>query len=267
MLEATPERPSRLLLEMMNDRPLYVRGRENPVYMNLRTPPMPQLPAHMRNSVYRFNELNILWTAFHLLDRDRRILISVAQQPEQTMRWYEDAFALPDWQGVDAFTPPEYEDLRARFEEAREACRDYCGEASYELAFLDRGMATNHGQMPLRLRRLMTDLIDRRVCPITLATATLTEGVNLPLDLIFVTFPKAPLLRSGETEIGRHAFVDCGIHKPNWTRRPVLSSARCRCCSSLSMSALFSCSVLRTRARFWIGLNPRCLTASVRTPE
>jgi len=33
----------------------------------------------------------------------------------------------------------------------------------------------------------MTDLIDRRICPVTLATATLTEGVNLPFDIIFLT--------------------------------------------------------------------------------
>ena len=41
--------------------------------------------------------------------------------------------------------------------------------------------------MPQRLRRLMTEMIDRRICPITVATATLTEGVNLPFDLIFLT--------------------------------------------------------------------------------
>ena len=33
----------------------------------------------------------------------------------------------------------------------------------------------------------MVDLIERGICPITVATATLTEGVNLPFDIIFVT--------------------------------------------------------------------------------
>ena len=65
-------------------RPLFVRGRDEPVYLRLRTPPMPQLPATMRNSIYRFNELDVLWTALHLTDSERRILISVAQQPEKT---------------------------------------------------------------------------------------------------------------------------------------------------------------------------------------
>ena len=41
--------------------------------------------------------------------------------------------------------------------------------------------------MPQRLRRLMVEMIDLKICPITVATATLTEGVNLPFDLIFLT--------------------------------------------------------------------------------
>lgn len=187
VLETAPDGAGRMLLELMNGRPLFVRGRDEAVYIRLRTPPMPKLPAAMRNSIYRFNELDVLWTALHLVTDDRRILISVAQQPEKTMGWYKDALELESWQEAVTFAPPEDEQLRARFDETRAACIDYCGEDSYELALLDRGIATNHGQMPQRLRRLMTDLIDRGICPITLATATLTEGVNLPFDIIFVT--------------------------------------------------------------------------------
>src|SRR5439155_16460829 len=35
--------------------------------------------------------------------------------------------------------------------------------------------------------RLMIEMIELRICSITVATATLTEGVNLPFDLIFLT--------------------------------------------------------------------------------
>ncbi len=187
MLEVSPGTAGRMLLELMNGQPLYVRGRDEPVYIRLRTPAMPQLPAVMRNSLYRFNELTVLWTALHLVDHDRRILISVAQEPEQTMRWYKEALELPAWEHIGRFELPDDADQRARFDETRAACVDYCGADSYEVALLDHGIATNHGQMPQRLCRLMTDLIDRRICPITVATATLTEGVNLPFDLIFLT--------------------------------------------------------------------------------
>lgn len=186
-MEVYPQRAPRLQLEQMNGQPLYVRGREAPVYLNLRTPPMPQLPAVMRNSIYRFNQLSVLWTALHLVKGERRVLISVMQQPEKTMSWFAQALDLPVWQEVSQFSPPEDIELRGRYEEARQSCIDYCGPDSYELALLNRGIATSHGQMPQRLRRLMTDLIDRRICPITVATATLTEGVNLPFDLIFLT--------------------------------------------------------------------------------
>ncbi|MDO8409235.1 MAG: DEAD/DEAH box helicase [Phenylobacterium sp.] len=186
VLETAPNAQGRILLDLMNGLPLYLRDEEDAVYLRLQIEVMPQLPAQWRNSLNRFNCLSVLWTALHLADEDQRILISVAQEPEQTMRWYKEALERADWQGAMRFQPPE-EPLRARFDEARAACLDYCGADSFELFLLDRGIATSHGQMPQRLRRLMVELIDRRICPITVATATLTEGVNLPFDLIFLT--------------------------------------------------------------------------------
>lgn len=185
--ETSSGRSGQMLLELMNARALFVRGRDAPVYLRLGTPAMPKLPAIMRNSIYRFNALDVLWTALHLIDDGRRILISVAQRPETTMGWYKSALELESWQGALTFERPEDEEGRSRFEEARAVCIDYCGEDSHELALLDHGIATNHGQMPQRLRRVMIGLIERGICPITVATATLTEGVNLPFDIIFLT--------------------------------------------------------------------------------
>lgn len=186
VLETAPDRAGRVLLDLMNGRPLYLRGQDEPVYLPLRVAPMPQLPSAWRNSLNRFNTLSVLWTALHLVEEDQRILISVAQEPEQTMRWYKEALGLAAWRAILRFQPPEGMQ-RARFDEARAACLDYCGNDSFELFLLDRGIATSHGQMPQRLRRLMVEMIDQRICPITVATATLTEGVNLPFDLIFLT--------------------------------------------------------------------------------
>jgi hypothetical protein len=186
VLETAPGSQSRILLDLMNGRPLYLRGRDAPVYLPLRMQPMPQLKAAWRGSLNRFNSLSVLWTALHLVEDERRILVSVAQEPEQTMRWYKEALELDAFANAVRFEPPSGS-ARARFDEARAACQDYCGADSFELFLLDRGIATSHGQMPQRLRRLMVEMIDRRICPITVATATLTEGVNLPFDLIFVT--------------------------------------------------------------------------------
>ncbi|GAJ96079.1 DEAD/DEAH box helicase [Rhizobium rhizogenes] len=186
VLETTPKASDRVSLEILNGRRLFVRDRDQPVYLPLRTPVMPDLPNQWQQSVFRFNELAVLWTALHLLETERRILISVLQEPEQTMRWYRKALELEDWSSIPPFKVPEGY-LGEVFQEARNATIDYCGEDSHELALLDRGIATNHGQMPQRLRRLMVELIDKRICPITVATATLTEGVNLPFDIIFLT--------------------------------------------------------------------------------
>ncbi|MFS0850087.1 DEAD/DEAH box helicase [Novosphingobium panipatense] len=186
VLETASERRSTMQLELMNGLPLYVQDRDTPVYLNLTIPPMAKLPASMRSSLNRFNQVTVLWTALHLAATDRRILISLAQQPEQTMGWYAEAFDLPAWQDLPAFVPPEGR-RGALFDEALAACADYCGAESYEIRLLYRGIATSHGQMPQRLRRLMVALIDEKICPITVATATLTEGVNLPFDIIFVT--------------------------------------------------------------------------------
>lgn len=184
--ETVPEGSGRMLLEILNGKPLFVRGRDEPVYINIRTPPMPQLPPAMRNSLDRFNQLHVLWTALHLAERGRRILISIAQRPERTMRWYKEALLLRSWTGAPDFTIPDDEVDRQCLEDARAACVDYCGADSFEVALIDNGIASNHGQMPQRIRRLMVDLIERGICRVTIATATLTEGVNLPFDMIFV---------------------------------------------------------------------------------
>ena len=103
-----------------------------------------------------------------------------------TMGWFADAFDLPGWDVLPVFQPPAEGADAELFAEARAVCTDYCVEGAHELRLLDRGIATNHGQMPQRMRRLMVVLIERSICPITVATATLTEGVNLPFDMIFL---------------------------------------------------------------------------------
>jgi hypothetical protein len=203
-LQCGPNSAPAAILDIMNGQMLYVRGREDPVYLQLRIPQM-QLPASgIRNSLPHYTEIYVLWTALHLLEGGRRILISVLQSPERMMRRFAEAFDLPGWENIAPFVPPADAGDRSRFDEARAACIDYCGIDSYERRLIDRGIATSHGQMPQRLRRLMTDLIDRRICPVTIATATLTEGVNLPFDIIFLT----SLLRRGfDAETGQQDIV------------------------------------------------------------
>ncbi len=185
-LETAPDKASRLRLDLVNGAPIVVRGRANSPYINLKFDRMPQLPPAMRNSLDRFNQLSVLWTALHLTASEQRILISIAQQPERTMGWFVDALALEDWDIFDSFEIPEDGPDAVAFRKVMDACVDYCGAESHEVRLLKAGIASSHGQMPQRIRRLMNVVIERGICPVTVATATLTEGVNLPFDVIFV---------------------------------------------------------------------------------
>lgn len=204
-LQCDRNRAPAVTLEIMNGQTLYVRGREQPVYLPLRIPVMPLPKPLIRNSLPHYTELYVLWTALHLIEGGRRVLISVMQSPERIMRRYAEAFELDGWENAGRFEPPAEGGDRALFDETRSACIDYCGMDSFERRLLDRGIATSHGQMPQRLRRLMTSLIERRICPITVATATLTEGVNLPFDIIFLT---SLLRRSFDTQTGQQDIQD-----------------------------------------------------------
>ncbi|WP_210242332.1 DEAD/DEAH box helicase [Mesorhizobium sp. B2-6-4] len=181
-------RSPRITLDLLNDRLLAVRGRDESVFISLRIPPMPQAPPRIRNSLNHNTQNALLWNALHLTDR--RILISIPQKPEDTIRWFADALSLEEWADAPRFVPPQDGEHASLFAEARVVCMDYCGANSHEVMLLDHGIATNHGQMPQRLRRMMVALVERSICRITVATATLTEGVNLPFDIIFL-----PLLK------------------------------------------------------------------------
>lgn len=186
VLETRSGSAPKINIDIMNGAPLAVAGRNDSPYLNLKIDPMPQLPAAMRNSLNRYNQLEILWSSMHFRQSGRRILISLTQAPQRTMKWFCEVLALTTWADLVTFTPPESPVLQKYYNEALATCLDYCGEDAYESRLLQAGIATSHGQMPQRLRLLMTNLIERGICAITIATATLTEGVNLPFDIIFL---------------------------------------------------------------------------------
>ncbi len=186
VLEIRPRSTPTIYLDRLNDHELAVRGSDEGVFINLRIPPMPDPLATIRGGLNHYCQNYILWTAMHVVESGRRVLISLMQSPEDTIRWYSEAFDLPGWEELPAFKLPAEGPDADLFVEARAVCADYCGEESYEVRLLDHGIATNHGQMPQRLRRMMVALIEKSICRVTVATATLTEGVNLPFDIVIL---------------------------------------------------------------------------------
>ena len=52
VLECRPNQSPYITLELNNGQPLYVRGRETPVFLALSLPPMPDPPAEVKNSLH-----------------------------------------------------------------------------------------------------------------------------------------------------------------------------------------------------------------------
>src|SRR3546814_13932788 len=94
VLETAHGAQGRILLDIMNGRTLYVRGQEQLVYLPLRMPAMPNIPARTRSSPNRYNCLSVLWTELQTVEEDKRIMQSVTQEPTQTMLWVKEALLL-----------------------------------------------------------------------------------------------------------------------------------------------------------------------------
>ncbi len=64
------------------------------------------------------------------------------------MGWYKEALELPSWQGQQRFSCLLLLSYGRDLMKLGLLASTIRGEDSYEVALLDRGIATNHGQMP-----------------------------------------------------------------------------------------------------------------------
>lgn len=98
------------------------------------------------------------------------------------------AIALPS-----AFDPPTDARKRELWERCLLVCADYFGTTSNEYRLLEKGIAVHHSSMPKLLTRLLIETMQEGLIWIVLATSTLSEGVNIPVETILVP----SLLRGG----------------------------------------------------------------------
>jgi hypothetical protein len=146
---------------------------------------MPGVTGPFRSNMSRFARAHSLWAAVQIAKAERTVLVSVTRDIEAVAgdfrellekfpKWIEEKINVRRNDGADAFAA------------CVAACEDYCGSDSNELFLLRRGIAVHHGQLPVRVRRLMTEVIRAGATPVVLATSTLTEGVNLPFDVVLL---------------------------------------------------------------------------------
>ena len=130
-----------------------------------------------------------LWAALQLAaerpDGSRpSVLISLTQNVETFSATCADLMeswpenTLPNYRAVD-----ETDDLWTR---CLASAADYFTVQSVEYRLLRRGIAVHHGKMPGLLSRRLKTVIDRGYVRVIIATSTLSEGVNIPVNFLLI---------------------------------------------------------------------------------
>lgn len=132
-----------------------------------------------------------LWAALHLAaerpDGTRpTVMISLTQNVSSFAEncadllegWIKAEESLPNyWSAAD--DDPHWQRCLA-------AAEDYFTTKSFEYRLLVRGVAVHHGRMPGLLARRLKVAIDRGNVRVVIATSTLSEGVNIPINTLLI---------------------------------------------------------------------------------
>lgn len=173
-------------------------------------PPCPPAPAFEKLGPEKRLRPYLFWAAMHIVapaqsPRRHAVLVSI---PQQIGGYAEDLLSLieRDWADQDipqVFEPPVDVGQRNKWERCLLACEDYFGQTSREYRLLQKGIVAHHGKMPGLMAKLLIQLIDEGVIHLILATSTLSEGVNLPFEVVLL-----PTLRRGEKFISAAEFAN-----------------------------------------------------------
>jgi DEAD/DEAH box helicase/Helicase conserved C-terminal domain len=168
--------------------------------------PFPRMPERLRPSTEPEIRMRAptLWAALNLASERNggtkpTVLISIAQSVDT---FSESCLDLLDrWQST---TLPVYFEAD-RDDNLLSAClasmADYFSEESFEYRLLARGIAVHHGKMPSPIARRLKRLIDRGKVRVIIATSTLSEGVNIPVNYILM-----PRVFRGQTRFELQEF-------------------------------------------------------------
>lgn len=131
-----------------------------------------------------------LWAALHLAAQrpdgsTPSVLISITQNIDAFSRTCADFIeSLPNDD-----TLPNYRAVNEDDDDWRRClaiAEDYFTVNSVEYRLLLRGIAVHHGKMPGLLSRRLKTLIDKGYLRVIIATSTLSEGVNLPVNFLLI---------------------------------------------------------------------------------
>lgn len=168
--------------------------------------PFRRMPARLgpRNQPEVRMRAPTLWAALCLASQRTSgvkptVLISIAQNI--------DSFAesclnvLDEWpsQDIPGYFDADPNDLI--FADCLASVADYFSEDSFEYRLLSRGIAVHHGKLPSPVGRRLKRLIDKGRVRVVIATSTLSEGVNIPVNYILI-----PSVFRGQTKSDLQEF-------------------------------------------------------------
>lgn len=170
--------------------------------------PMPALPGGLGDEGPDVQmRAPTVWAALHLaaeqVDGQRpSVLISLTQNVET---FALDSLKLVEKWGSEGLLPSytavtESDDAWKR---CLASAADYFSEASTEYRLLRVGIAIHHGKMPNLLARRIKLMIDRGQLRVIIATSTLSEGVNLPVNFLLM-----PSMHRGQNPFTLQEFTN-----------------------------------------------------------
>jgi hypothetical protein len=172
--------------------------------------PCPAAPSFEEGGPEKRLRPYLFWAAMHLVSpvkasRLHAVLVSIPQKIGGYAQDFLDL--LEEWadeKGVPViFKAPSDERKRDKWKKCLLACEDYFGKESREYRLLVKGIVVHHGKMPGLMARLLVQLVDEGVVHLILATSTLSEGVNLPFEVVLL-----PTLRRGKKFIAARELAN-----------------------------------------------------------
>lgn len=168
--------------------------------------PFPRMPARLgpREQPEVRMRAPTLWAALNLASERTTgikptVLISIAQKIDTFAESCLDI--LDEWQ--DGSIPDYFEadPNDSMFNDCLASVADYFSEDSFEHRLLARGIAVHHGKLPSPVGRRLKRLIDKGTVRVIIATSTLSEGVNIPVNYILI-----PSVFRGQTRFDLQEF-------------------------------------------------------------
>ena len=211
-LVCLPNDAARIDYDLLDGQPLHVEihGVDESPYIPNPYPPHPAALKFKSSGPEKKLRPYVFWAALNFAGRDRMgqyhsVMISVSQLPGG---YADDLLDLLDdsWGGEtvpDYFNRPTEGTMFEKYNRCLKSCEDYFGQDSREYRLLTCGVVLHHGKMPGLMSRLLIDLVQDRIINVVIATSTLTEGVNLPFEVIII-----PTLRRSNSFITDREFAN-----------------------------------------------------------